>query len=203
MKTTTTIAMPRRVGSPNGTGRKFQTRERPSAMTDERTGQIATREAEVHYGDLRTYIAFQLRRAQEASFQAFARRVGEADLSPGHFAILSIIEVNPGLNQTVLSQATGRDKSTLTPALKSLEKHGFVERRRSEVDRRAYHLFLTPAGKAHLQSLQHHALEHDRALDAIVGEFHKPLLLHLLERIAEELSRDGEVTAPAKSEEPA
>ncbi|QKR99559.1 MarR family transcriptional regulator [Sphingomonas sp. CL5.1] len=142
-------------------------------------------------GPLKDYIGFQLRRAQDVSFQAFAKRVGEADLSPGHFAILSVINENPGLNQTALSYATGRDKSTLTPALKSLEKHGFISRDRSKLDRRAYHLNLTPAGKNYLQKLVVHAEAHDRILDEIVGEFHKPLLIHLLEKIVDELGRDA------------
>ena len=55
--------------------------------------------------------------AQIASFQAFAREVGEVDLPPGRFALLTLIGRNPGISQTVLSRAAGRDKSTLTPAL--------------------------------------------------------------------------------------
>jgi len=148
------------------------------------------REGEVVLGPLKNYIGFQLRRAQDVAFNAFARRVGEANLSPGYFAILSVINENPGLNQTTLSHATGRDKSTLTPALRSLEKHGFVSRERSEADRRAYHLNLTAAGKVYLQKLAVHAQAHDRMLDEIVGEFNKPLLIHLLERIVEELGKD-------------
>lgn len=155
----------------------------------------AGKEDRTALGPLKDYIGFQLRRAQEVSFQAFAKRVGEADLSPGHFAILSVINENPGLNQTALSYATGRDKSTLTPALKSLEKHGFIVRERSKVDRRAYHLNLTAAGKSYLQKLAVHAEAHDRILDEIVGDFHKPLLIHLLERIVDGLGRDaGETT---------
>ena len=161
-------------------------------MANARTNETmsANGGSEASLGPLKNYIAFQLRRAQDVSFQAFARRVGQTDLSPGHFAILAVINENPGLNQTALSHATGRDKSTLTPALKGLEKHGFILRTRSETDRRAYHLDLTPAGKAHLDKLIVHAEAHDRALDEIVGDFHKPLLIHLLERIVDELEKD-------------
>ena len=159
-----------------------------NARTDDAVSAHGGSEASL--GPLKNYIAFQLRRAQDVSFQAFARRVGQTDLSPGHFAILAVINENPGLNQTALSHATGRDKSTLTPALKGLEKHGFILRTRSETDRRAYHLSLTTAGKAHLDKLIVHAEAHDRALDEIVGDFHKPLLIHLLERIVDELEKD-------------
>lgn len=146
---------------------------------------------ETNLGPLRDHIAFQLRRAQDASFQAFSRRVDQTSLNPGHFTILAIISQNPGLNQTTLSHATGRDKSTLTPALKGLEKSGFVSRTRSKTDRRAYHLNLTQAGKAHLDELVVHAEAHSRVIDEIVGDRHRPLLLHLLERIADKLGKDA------------
>lgn len=156
------------------------------AKKSSKSEKVSTQEA-VNLGPLKGYIGFQLRRAQDVSFQAFARRVGENDLSPGRFAILSVINENPGINQTALSYATGRDKSTLTPALKDLEKRGFVSRERSSVDRRAYTLNLTDLGRKHLRELTVHAEAHDRALDAIVGEFHKPLFIHLLEQIVEGL----------------
>ena len=60
----------------------------------------------------RTWLGFHLRMAQIASFQAFAREVGEVDLPPGRFALLTLIGRNPGISQTALSRAAGRDKST-------------------------------------------------------------------------------------------
>ncbi|WP_182912063.1 MarR family winged helix-turn-helix transcriptional regulator [Sphingomonas cavernae] len=147
----------------------------------------AARSGDVRLGLLADHLAYHLRRAQDASFQAFASLVDRADLSPGHFTILTIIGENPGLNQTALSQATGRDKSTLTPALKTLEQQGAITRTRSEIDRRAFLLKLTPAGEDYLAQLTVHAHQHGRWLDEVVGEFNKPLLIHLLEQIAEKL----------------
>lgn len=144
----------------------------------------------VSLGPLSSYIGFQLRRAQDLSFQAFARRVGDHDLSPGQFAVLALIEENPGINQTLLSIATGRDKSTLTPSLKELERRKLVHRARSTADRRAYILNLTELGRAHLQALTRHAEAHDRLLDSLVGEVHKPLFLFLLEQIVEGLEAE-------------
>lgn len=144
----------------------------------------------IKLGRLRQNIGFRLRLAQDVSFQAFARRVGQADLGPGRYAILALINENPGLNQTLLSRASGRDKSTLTPALRDLEKRAFIARQRSTTDGRAYMLHLTAKGKSYLAELTAHAEAHDRALDAIVDSFHKPLLIHLLERIVDGLSQE-------------
>lgn len=138
-------------------------------------------------GKLETYLGFQLRRAQDLSFQAFARRVGQSDLKPGKFALLAVIATNPGINQTALSQATGRDKSTLTPALRDLVERGWVRRDPVPNDRRVYALKLTRAGHDYLRILTDHVEQHDRDLDAIVGKRHKSLLLDLLGRIVKVL----------------
>src|SRR3954452_5220907 len=101
----------------------------------------------VRYGPLATWVGFHLRLAQTASFAAFAREVQDVDLSPGRFATLVLIKENPGISQTTLSRANGRDKSTLTPVLDDLVRRGLVRRARTEVDRRSYALSLTPSGE--------------------------------------------------------
>jgi len=133
-------------------------------------------------------VAYHLRLAQEASFQAFRQRVGSDSLQPGRYTILSIIDRNPGLTPTDLSRACGRDKSTLTPALRDLAKRGLVERKRRETDERSYTVHLTPAGADLLQKLRHHALAHDRVIDRIVGSDNRSAFLEILRRITSELA---------------
>ena len=138
--------------------------------------------------ELWNVIAYHLRVAQEASFQAFKRRVGNADLKPGRYAILSIIAEHPGLTATDLSRACGRDKSTLTPALKDLSRRGFVVRERSSTDERSYIIDLTPAGKKLLQQLRVHARAHDQELNRIVGQENRAEFIATLRRIVNALS---------------
>src|SRR5262245_35264657 len=78
------------------------------------------RRAAIALWPLADYAGYYLRLAQDASFQAFAARVGRGDVRPGDFTILTLIRENPGITPTAISQASGRDKSTLTPALRSL-----------------------------------------------------------------------------------
>jgi DNA-binding MarR family transcriptional regulator len=141
----------------------------------------------IDYGPLADWLGFHLRMAQIASFQAFAREVGEVDLPPGRFALLTLIGRNPGISQTVLSRAAGRDKSTLTPALRDLKRRGLIARDRLARDRRSYHLTLTPDGEATLQRLTECAARHDRNLDRVVGPRDKPRLLRILRKIMSEL----------------
>lgn len=163
-------------------------RARPSQARNRRAPPA---EAGIRFGPLQGYIGFHLRRAQDVAFQTFRRRVGDANLSPGKFALLAIIASNPGINQTALSRATGRDKSTLTPALRDMVRRGWVERGRLGGDRRAYALRLSPAGHEHLRALNAHAAQHDRDLDAIVGARNKSIFIELLDRIVHELDWRG------------
>ncbi|MGQ3354231.1 MAG: MarR family winged helix-turn-helix transcriptional regulator [Phreatobacter sp.] len=145
------------------------------------------REEPARLGPLGDFIGFHLRIAQEASFRAFAQRVGDADLKPRRFAVLTLIAENPGMTQTALGKAAGRDKSTLTSTLDDLVKRGLVLRERTPHDRRSYTLTLTPAGCALRERLMRAALEHDRELDRIVGREKKAEFLALLRKIAAEL----------------
>lgn len=144
-------------------------------------------DAAARLGPLANFIGFHLRIAQEASFRAFAQRVGDPDLKPRRFAVLTLIAENPGLTQTALGRAAGRDKSTLTSTLDDLVKRGLVSRERAPHDRRSYTLTLTPAGCALHQRLMAAARAHDRELDRIVGAGRKAEFLALLRKIATEL----------------
>ena len=53
-------------------------------------------------------------------------------MRPGRFAMLTLIGRNPGISQTALSRANGRDKSTLTPLLADLVRRGLVRRTRTQ-----------------------------------------------------------------------
>lgn len=145
-------------------------------------------------------IGYHLRLAQEASFQAFQQRVGNPDLKPGRYSILTILAENPGLTPTELSRACGRDKSTLTPALKDLVARDLVQRHHTPDDQRSYKVSLTLAGERLLRKLRTHAQAHDRALDRIVGA-RKTEFLAILRRIAAELS-DAAQDEDAPSKKP-
>jgi DNA-binding MarR family transcriptional regulator len=142
--------------------------------------------ASIDYGPLAGWIGFHLRLAQDAAFQAFARQVHAGDLSPGRFATLTLIGRNPGISQTALSRANGRDKSSLTPVLDDLVRRGLVRRARDR-DRRAYRLALTPAGEGVLRRMTDAARRHERNLDRIIGARRRIEFLRALRKIAEEI----------------
>jgi DNA-binding MarR family transcriptional regulator len=145
----------------------------------------------VNFGPLAHWVGFNLRMAQEAAFQAFSHLSQEIGESPGRFATLTLIARNPGISQTELSLANGRDKSSLTPVVEDLVKRGLVERKRMDSDRRTYRLNLTPSGKRVLTMLTRCARRHERNLDRVIGERDRKRFIQILKKIAAEL---GEVS---------
>ena len=141
----------------------------------------------INFGPLAHWIGFNLRMAQEAAFQAFSRRSQEVGEGPGRFATLTLIGRNSGISQTALSQAAGRDKSSLTPVIEDLARRGLVARKRMRDDRRTYRLNLTAAGKKTLIQLTHCARRHERNLDAIIGQRDRKRFLQILKLIAAEI----------------
>jgi DNA-binding MarR family transcriptional regulator len=140
----------------------------------------------VRFGPLEHWLGFNLRMAQAAAFQAFSRRSSEIGVQPGRFATLTLIGSNPGITQTALSRANGRDKSTLTPLIGDLVRRGLIRRTRDRKDRRTYRLTLTPAGQRLLKALTDCAAEHERNLDRVVGA-DRALFLQLLRKVSTEL----------------
>ena len=125
--------------------------------------------------------------AQDASFQAFSRLSNEIGVKPGRFATLTLIGSNPGISQTALSRANGRDKSTLTPLLSDLVRRGLVRRTQTSNDRRSYRLALTMQGERLLQQLTACAREHERRLDRVIGDRARGQFLRILRKLAQEL----------------
>jgi len=136
------------------------------------------------FGPLDHWVGFNLRMAQEAAFQAFSRRSKAIGEHPGRFATLTLIARNPGISQTELSQASGRDKSSVTPVVEDLARRGLIVRKRVNSDRRAYRLNLTPAGKKTLTELTRCARRHERNLDAIIGPSDRKRFIAILKKIA-------------------
>ena len=141
----------------------------------------------IKFGPLEHWVGFNLRMAQEHAFEAFSRRSQEIGESPGRFATLTLIARNPGISQTELSHANGRDKSSLTPVVEDLVRRGMVERTRMREDRRTYRLNLTLDGKRALTMLTRCARRHERVLDGIIGRRDRARFIQILKRIAAEV----------------
>jgi DNA-binding MarR family transcriptional regulator len=147
----------------------------------------AGRDAPPALGMLPELLGYHLRLAQRAIFDDFAQSVAELEVSPGLFALLVIVEANPGLKQTELANAAQLDRSSLVPALDKLGERGWVARRTSEHDRRVNGLWLTDQGAVVLRQLKQRVLIHERRLARDLNATERQQLVELLGRILPEL----------------
>jgi DNA-binding MarR family transcriptional regulator len=139
---------------------------------------------EINLGFFEDAVGFHLRTAHEAAFRAFLKRVSDSNTPPWRFAILALIDANPGLTQVALARTTRRDPSSLTPALDDLCNRSLVTRIRQVNNRRSYALRLTPLGKKVMQQLRVSAVAHERELDRLVGQEQRAQFIQTLKRIA-------------------
>lgn len=136
-------------------------------------------------GMLPGLLGYQLRRAQIATFQNFAATVGKAGVTPGWFGLMVIVANNEGLSQTRLARALGIDGSTMVAMIDRLEENGWLQRQRSQVDRRSHALYLTEAGNELLAQLMPQVEAHEAELAADLSADDKQNLLGLLAKIAQ------------------
>ena len=95
-------------------------------------------------------IGFWIHRVLTASRLEMYRRFREhgEDITPEQWAVLIRLWERDGVTQNALSDATFRDKPTMSRILDSMEKRGFVERRVDPEDARARLIHLTRRGRS-------------------------------------------------------
>ena len=151
---------------------------------DAKTEKPARNADGVGRGMLTSLLGYHLRRAQVAVFQHFAAAMGEAEITPGQFGVLTVINSNPGLSQTQLGNALGIDRSTVVAVIDRLESRGLVVRAVSLTDRRSHALRLSDEGARLLHRLEELVRSHERHIARDLSADDKQRLIDLLDRIA-------------------
>lgn len=151
---------------------------------DAKTEKPARNGDGVGRGMLTSLIGYHLRRAQIAVFQHFAATMGAAEITPGQFGVLTVIDSNPGLSQTQLGNALGIDRSTVVAVIDRLESRGLVVRAVSPSDRRSHALRLSDEGGRLLHRLEELVRSHERHIARDLSAEDKQRLIDLLDRVA-------------------
>ncbi len=125
-------------------------------------------------GMLPSLLGYHLRRAQVAVFQHFAETMGEAEITPGQFGVLLVINNN----------ALGIDRSTVVAVIDRLESRGLVVRAPSPTDRRSHALRLSEAGAQLLHKLKEMVRAHERHIARGLSREDQAQLIALLDRVA-------------------
>jgi DNA-binding MarR family transcriptional regulator len=142
------------------------------------------------YADPTNSIGYLTRIAFRSFSRALELRTAPHGVSSGQWRFLRVLWREDGLTQRELSRRVGMREPTTVIALKSLERSGFVVRRKNDEDRRKVHVFLTPAAQA-LQPLLLPAVAEVNAI-ALKGlsEREVTVLRKALSQVARNLAED-------------
>lgn len=144
-----------------------------------RGGEAAAIDTDV----LDTLLGFHLRRAQLMNFRRFHREVRDPEATPTQFAMLVLMEANPGMSQVDVGGVLDMDRATTMAVVGRLKSAGWIRKERSTEDRRKHRLFVTRAGTEALKRMKSAvvALEEDFAAGLSAREFAE--LLRLIRKL--------------------
>jgi DNA-binding MarR family transcriptional regulator len=111
----------------------------PDPESDPRSGTVADA------FELRVAPGHLLRRLQQVHRETWARYV-PGDLTSAQFAVLTILEQKPGIDQRMLGDLAGMDRSTTAEIVRRLAARRLLARVRDAGDGRRNLLRLTPEG---------------------------------------------------------
>jgi DNA-binding MarR family transcriptional regulator len=137
----------------------------------------------VELGGLTDHIGYALRRAQLAVFEDFITSLERVELRPGQYAVLTTVDLNPGIIQRSACDALGIATANFVPLIHKLEGRGLL--RRVPVDRRSNGLFLTPKGRKLLRRADELCKAHRDRLSTALGAKDSDKLVELCQRVAD------------------
>lgn len=126
------------------------------------------------------HAGYAVRRFQIWIFQDFIKTLGEVDIRPTQYSVLTVIGANPGLSQMAVAKRLGIERARLVHLLDSLEQRKLVKRTKSKEDRRSHALHLTAPGETALEKFKRLAAEHERHVEAKIGRENRAHLLRIL-----------------------
>ncbi len=108
-------------------------------------------------------IAFLLAQLGADASAAFEEALAPLGITASEAGLLRLIGRNPGISQKAASEQLSVGPSRVVAVLDRLERGGYVERRRSETDRRSHEVHLTADGERLLAGLRPIAEAHETA----------------------------------------
>lgn len=130
---------------------------------------------------------FLLRRAHQISASIFEGACADIELTPSQFAVLTVLDAQPGLDQATLARSIGLDKVTVSHLLRALEGRGLVVRASTQQNRRSVATELTPAGAELLNCAEPRLERAYQQFLAPLAPFEQRQLLALLHTLNSEL----------------
>ena len=142
-------------------------------------------QAELDQSRLMHLVGYAASRASIELKKVFARHLGPLDLKAVEFSILVLVAHNDEVNQKQLGQALDVSPPNMAVTLDRMVERGWVERVRSEKDRRAMIIHLTKKGRELVARAEKTAATMEEDALRRLSSAERALLLELLFKVAQ------------------
>ncbi|CCD93665.1 putative transcriptional regulatory protein, MarR family [Bradyrhizobium sp. ORS 375] len=129
----------------------------------------AGRDAGIGLGELESHLGYFVRRLQHWIFRDVNAALASLELDVILYSILETIAANPGATQIAIAGALGIERARMVGLLDDLQQAGLIVRERSEQDRRAHALGLTPRGRMILKKANLAVAAHEKRVARRLG----------------------------------
>ncbi len=127
--------------------------------------------------------AYLIRRLQMISNAVIAEAFGDEDMPVSQWAVLTIIENHPEIDQSRLAEVVSIDKTNTGRLVDQLESKGLVERRPNDSDRRVWMLRCTSLGHKTRKRLLPRALATQERLLSCLEPADRELFIDLMSHV--------------------
>lgn len=153
------------------------------------TDAATARDGVIDQRGLMHLVGYGATRASIELKKSFQRHMGPLKLKAVEFSILVLVDTNPEVNQKQLGLALDVSPPNLAVTLDRMVEQGWVRRERSERDRRAQLIRLTPAGQVLVTRARKIAQTMEQDALAVLTPAEQALLIELLQRVAQRRPR--------------
>ncbi|AZG09816.1 MarR family transcriptional regulator [Pigmentiphaga sp. H8] len=156
---------------------------RPPAAPSSEPETVPCTEA-VRAFELTDVVSHLLRRAHFRAEALFMQTFHDEDLTPRQKALLITVCKHPGATQNQLAEDIALDRNSLADMINRLVRKGYLRRRRSADDKRAYAVTITQAGVDVLERVLPRDKEVEEAIIAALPPEYQALFVKCLKLMA-------------------
>ncbi|RXK01645.1 hypothetical protein CRV02_07125 [Arcobacter sp. CECT 8989] len=133
---------------------------------------------------LKDSIAYRLIRSSNSVVNSLNKILSAYDITIEQRATLEIIKYEPNVNQTKIAQLLGKDKTTISRSLNSLEKKELITRESdTQNDKRSNKIKLTKKGERILEETLPYVTDFREGLNSKISEKEHELFFEILDKL--------------------
>ncbi|XPV68697.1 MAG: MarR family winged helix-turn-helix transcriptional regulator [Halarcobacter sp.] len=133
---------------------------------------------------LKDSIAYRFIKGANSASQKLNKNLHPYNIAIEQRATLEIIKFEPSVNQTTIAKLLGKDKTTISRSLNSLEKKGLIIRKNDiNNDKRSNKIILTSQGEEILEKTFDKVTEFRENLSSKLSKEENEIFFHILNKL--------------------